>query len=67
MDPLEWVQRRAMKMIQGLEHLWYGERMEELRLFSLEKKTLQEDLTVAFQYLQGVYKKDGDLFFYHGL
>jgi len=56
-----------MKMIQGLEHLWYGERMEELRLFSLEKKTLQEDLTVAFQYLQGVYKKDGDLFFYHGL
>ncbi|XP_065438992.1 homeobox protein Mohawk isoform X3 [Chrysemys picta bellii] len=64
-DKLEKVQRRATKMIKGLENMTHEERLKKMDLFkSGEKKTeLGAAMITVFKYIKGCYKEQGEKLF----
>ena len=54
-DSIEQVQRRATKMLPGMDNLSYKERLQKLRLPTLVYRRLRGDMIEVYTILHGIY------------
>ena len=60
---MEGVQRRATKLITGMQNLSYDDRFKRLGLMRLNTRRLRSDLVETFKIINGKYSIDSEKFF----
>ena len=60
---VEGVQRRATKLITGVQNLSYDDRVKRLGLMRLNARRLRSDLIETFKIINGKYSIHSRLFF----
>jgi len=60
---IQSVQRRATKLITGMQGLQYNERLKQLGLMLLERRRVRSDLIATLKIMNGEYDLNRDLFF----
>jgi len=60
---VESVQPWATKMVQGIQHLNYDDRLNYLGLMRLEKRRVRSDLIETFKFIKGLYDVEKEIFF----
>ncbi len=64
-NQLERVQHLATRLVRGLRHVPYEERLRQLNLFSPERRHFRADLILAFKIFKGEVDLSPSEFFLH--